>query len=121
MDPTEIALAMTSPNVFATLGVQPAFGRGFTGGEMGPGAPPVIVLTHNLWNRLGADPSIVGRDLRLNGERHTVIGVMPPTFAFALHVRLGPPQPVEAFTTFERRSGGDQPCLRVLCRRDSCA
>ena len=99
-DPTEIALAVTSPNVFDTLGVQPALGRGFTRGEVGPGGPSVIVLTHNLWNRLGADPSIVGRDLRLNGERHTVIGVMPPSFTFALHVRLGPPQPVEAFITF---------------------
>ena len=100
LDPTEIALAISSPNVFDTLGVRPALGRGFARGEVGPGRPSVLVLTHSLWNRLGADPSIVGKDLRLNGEPHTVIGVMPPTFTFALHVRLGPPQPVEAFITF---------------------
>jgi len=108
-DPTEVALAITSPSVFDTLGVQPALGRGFARGEVGPGRPSVIVLTHDLWNRLGADPSIVGRDLRLNGEPHTVIGVMPPTFTFALHVRLGPPQPVEAFITFREDLAATSP------------
>ena len=108
-DPTEIALAVSSPNVFDTLGVRPALGRGFARDEVGPGRPSLIVLTHNLWNRLGADPLIVGRDLRLNGEPHTVIGVMPPTFSFALHVRLGPPQPVEAFITFREDLAASNP------------
>jgi len=99
-EPMEIVLAVSTPNLFDTLGVHPALGRGFSRGEVGPGRPSLIVLTYNLWNRLGADPSIVGRDLRLNGEPHTVIGVMPQTFTFGLHVRLGPPQPVDAFITF---------------------
>ncbi|MGH9374167.1 MAG: ABC transporter permease, partial [Vicinamibacterales bacterium] len=108
-DPTEIALAVSSPNVFDALGVQPALGRGFARGEAGPGRPPVIVLTHDLWNRLGADRTMLGRVLRLNGEPYTVIGVMPPTFTFALHVRLGPPQGVDAFTMFKENLADSNP------------
>jgi hypothetical protein len=48
------------PNLFELLGVEPAMGRGFAQSEMGPGRPPVIVLTHDFWNRLGADPEILG-------------------------------------------------------------
>ncbi len=60
-DPIEIAAMVTSPNVFDLLGVRPAMGRGFTRDEVGPKRAPVIVLTHELWNRLGADPSILGQ------------------------------------------------------------
>jgi len=99
-DPTEIAVTVTSPNLFDVLGVQPSLGRGFARGEAGPGRSPVIVLTHHLWNRLGADRTIPGRVVRLNGEPYTVIGVMPSTFTFVLNAGLGPPQRVDAFTTF---------------------
>ena len=67
-DPAEIAVMFTSPNLFELLGVQPALGRGFERSEVGPGRPPVIVLTHELWNRLGADPAILGSVVRLNGH-----------------------------------------------------
>jgi len=60
---------------------------------------PVIVLTHALWNRLGADPAILGSQVRLNGEAFTVIGVMPPSFAFVRNASLGPPQAADAYTT----------------------
>jgi putative ABC transport system permease protein len=99
-DTTEIAVMFTSPNVFELLGVEPALGRGFARNEVGPGRPPVIVLTHELWKRLGADPAIVGTVVRLNGQSFTVIGVTPPAFAFAQNAILGPPQRADAFTTF---------------------
>ena len=54
-DATEIAVLQTSPNLFDLLGVAPAIGRGFARDEVGPKRPPVIVLTHALWNKLGAD------------------------------------------------------------------
>ena len=98
-DPTEIAVMATSPNLFELLGVQPALGRGFARSEVGPGRAPVIVLTHELWNRLGADPAIVGSSVRLNGEPYTVIGVMPPRFAFVRNASLGPPQRADAYIT----------------------
>lgn len=98
--PTEIGVMLTSPNLFELLGAAPVLGRGFAANEVGPGRPPVIVLTHGLWNRLGADPAIVGTTVRLNGEPYTVIGVMPPQFAFVRNASLGPPQPADAYITF---------------------
>src|SRR5262245_47425898 len=100
-DPTEIAVMVTSPNLFELLGVRPVLGRGFAPGEVGPGRPPLIVLTHALWNRLGADAAIVGTDVRLNGQPYTVIGVTPSSFAFVRNASLGPPQSVDAYTTFD--------------------
>ena len=79
-DPQEIAVTLVTPNLFHMLGVTPMLGRGFAEHESGPGRPNVIVLTHALWNRIGADRSIIGRDVRLQGNAYTVIGVLPPTF-----------------------------------------
>ena len=100
-DPMEIAVTRTSANLFGLLGVAPALGRAFAPNEDGPGSPWVIVLTHNLWNRLGADPSIVGARVRLQGRPFTVIGVMPRDFAFVRNEAVGPPQRVDAFIPLE--------------------
>lgn len=100
-DPMEIAVTVTSPALFDLLGVTPARGRGFAPNEVGPGHPLVIVLTHELWNRLGSDPAIVGRDVRLNGRSYTVLGVMPPGFRFVRNEPHGKAQRVDAYVTFE--------------------
>jgi putative ABC transport system permease protein len=69
--------------LFETLGVQAALGRTFTPEENVPGGPRVAVLTWDLWEgRFGGDPGIVGRAVSLQGEPHTVVGVMPPGFEF---------------------------------------
>jgi putative ABC transport system permease protein len=99
-EPMEIAVTRTSPNLFDVLGVAPAFGRGFAADEVGPGREQVMVLTHGLWHRLGADPAIVGTDVRLQGRPFRVIGVMPPEFTFVRNEPAGPPQPVDAFIPF---------------------
>jgi putative ABC transport system permease protein len=100
-EPTEIAVMVTSPNLFRLLGVEPILGRGFARDEAGPARQPVIVLTHELWNGLGADPSIIGHVVRLNEQPYTVIGVMPPAFAFVRNAALGLPQRADAYTTFD--------------------
>lgn len=99
-DPTEVSVIATSPNLFELLGVSPAQGRGFAPDEVGPTRPSIIVLTHQLWNRLGSDRAIVGTEVRLNGQPFTVVGVMPPEFAFVRHASLGPPQSVDAYVSF---------------------
>ena len=100
-DPIEIATTVTTPNLFDLLGVRPAMGRGFTRDEVGPERAPVIVLTHALWNRLGADRSILGKTVWVTGEPFTVIGIMPRDFQFVRHASLGQPEPpADAYVTF---------------------
>ncbi len=66
---------------FAALGVQPALGRFITAEEDRPGHDKVIVLSDTAWRkRFATDPAIIGRQIRLDGEMITVIGVMPPGF-----------------------------------------
>lgn len=102
-EPMEIAVTQTSPNLFHLLGVPPMLGRSFAPDEVGLGAGRghVIVLTHHFWNRLGADPGIVGKEVRLQGRAHTVIGVLPLEFFFVRNEQTAPPKRVDAFIPFE--------------------
>lgn len=70
-------------DLFQTLGVQAALGRTFMPEETVVGSSRVAVLTWDLWERrFGGDPGTVGRSVNLQGEPHTIIGVMPPGFEF---------------------------------------
>ena len=102
-EPFEIAVTWTTPNLFRLLGITPSLGRTFAADETGPGRSNVMVLTHRLWTRLGADRNIVGSDVRLQGRPFTVIGVLPPDFHFVRSEAAAPPQRVDAFVPFERR------------------
>ena len=75
--------AKVSAGLFEALGVKPFLGRTFTSTDDRDGAEPVAILSHAVWRtRFGADPSVIGRQVRLNDVSYTVIGVMPPGFAF---------------------------------------
>lgn len=65
---------------FDVLGAPAMLGRTFKAGEDASGAEPASVLSYSLWLELGADPSIIGRQLRLGGVNRTVVGVMPKGF-----------------------------------------
>lgn len=79
-------------NLFRMLGTQPILGRDFTEVDDRPGAEPVVLLSHELWElRYQKDPSIVGRPITINGVAHTVIGVMPEKFFFPENERLWVP------------------------------
>jgi len=66
---------------FPLLGVGTELGRTFTPDETLPGGPPVVVLSHDCWKgRFGADPTIIGRQIRIDGGPVTVVGVMPASF-----------------------------------------
>ncbi len=82
-DPVRVTTIEVSGNFFSVLGVAPRLGRGFpTGGEL-HGDEPEVVISHRLWqSRYGGDPTIVGKAVRLDGDLHTVVGVMPPGFNF---------------------------------------
>ena len=96
-DPAEIAVTVATPNLFDMLGATPMLGRTIAANEAGPGRPNLIVLTDGLWNRIGADPAIIGRNVRLQGNAYTVVGVLPPTFAFVRMDQNGVGQRVDAY------------------------
>jgi len=96
-EPMEIAVTRTSPNLFDLLGVAPALGRSFAPDEIGRAREQVMVLTHHLWTRLGADAGIVGANVRLQGRQFTVIGVLPPDFTFVRNEAAASPQRVDAY------------------------
>jgi predicted permease len=74
-----------SANAFGLLEVVPILGRDFQLADDRPGAPPVVMLGYTIWTtRYGADTTIVGRTIIVNGRPATVIGVMPEAFRFPL-------------------------------------
>jgi putative ABC transport system permease protein len=82
-EPQKIAAHAVTADLFPLLGVRPARGRAFTPEEEKPGSDGVVILSHGLWrDSFGADPALVGRDILLNGEKRTVVGVMPEGFQF---------------------------------------
>jgi putative ABC transport system permease protein len=82
--------ARVTANFFDVLGVRPAFGRGFAPGEDRPGAGRVVVVSHRIWReRLHGDPRAIGRQVVVNDVPRTIVGIMPPSFAYpARHVEL---------------------------------
>jgi putative ABC transport system permease protein len=70
-------------NMFDTLKTRPLVGRTFLPDEGKAGASRVVVLSYKLWQRrFGGDAALVNQNITLNGESYTVVGVMPPEFAF---------------------------------------
>jgi len=84
-DPERVDAGIVSPNLLDLLGATPELGRTFGSGIDMLGDGHVTVLSHALWqSRFHADPGIIGRDVRLDGQSYTVIGVMPAGFAFPI-------------------------------------
>jgi putative ABC transport system permease protein len=82
-DAAQLDGAMMTANMFPMLGARPLMGSTFAVDASEPGNGHVMMLSHALWqSRFGAAPDIVGRKLMVDGASYTVIGVMPPTFAF---------------------------------------
>jgi len=79
----KVAATEISANLFSTLDVQTALGRGFTPEDQAPGSENVVVLSYDLWqSHFQADPNIIGRVFPLDGVPQTIVGVMPRSFAF---------------------------------------
>ena len=82
-EPERVWGMITTPELFATLGVRPLLGRDFTAEDGAPDAPGGVILGHGLWQRrFGAARDIVGKTIQLDGRNYTVVGVMPPGFQF---------------------------------------
>jgi putative ABC transport system permease protein len=84
-EPQRIFTPSASANFFSLLGVDPLIGRTFQPGEDKPGAPRVVVLTYGMWQRsFGGDQGVLGQAITINGDSYTVVGVLPPSFQFAM-------------------------------------
>ena len=89
------------------LRVRPALGRVFATGEDALGGPPVTMLSYETWStRFGADSSLVGRSIALNGKPHTVIGVLP------VGVRIDRTTEMPAFWVPALQDSADLPSMR---------
>src|SRR5262245_28814242 len=82
---------VVSGGYYAGLGVQPVLGRAITDEDDRAGAAPAVVLSHQFWQeRFGANPAVIGQQLKLNRQSFTIIGVTPPAFTGTLQVDFHP-------------------------------
>jgi putative ABC transport system permease protein len=120
--PEPVQGLITSANYFALLGVAAMRGRTFQPEDGKDGAPRVAILSHGLWQRrYGSDPNLIGQALTINGERATVVGVMPPSFKLnpSTEIWLNPRQGVPDYQMNYRgdvREIRESHYLRVLAR-----
>jgi putative ABC transport system permease protein len=91
-EPVRLDVVLADARLFDVLGVGALLGRRFFAGDVQPGAPPAVLLSHGVWERrFGSDRSIIGRPIMLNGVAHTVLGVMPPDFKFPANREISLP------------------------------
>jgi putative ABC transport system permease protein len=82
-DPIRVTFASVTGGLFPSLGVSPELGRAITPQDDVPGAPTVVVLSHDLWQRaFAADRSVINRVIQVNGSNATIVGIMPQSFSF---------------------------------------
>ncbi|HKK07779.1 MAG TPA: ABC transporter permease, partial [Gemmatimonadota bacterium] len=82
-EPVHVVATTITPSTFRILGASAAAGRIFTAREGRPDGGAVALLSYRLWQtRFGGDTAVIGRSVDLNDAERTIVGVMPPTFAF---------------------------------------
>ena len=116
-EPDRVRVAQVTGNLFATLGAQPILGRTFLpeetgrplfGGGPAPG-PTAVILSYGLWQRrFGADPAVIGKTVKVEGDACAVVGAMPDGFKF--------PDEAEAWTPVAISPTRNNSYLRVIAR-----
>ena len=94
-----VGAARVSDDFFRTLGVTPVSGRDFRNGEDLPGSPRLVLLSYGAWQNRFGGRRMLGETISLNGEPHSVIGVLPREFSFA------PVGDAELWTTVDAKGG----------------
>jgi len=117
-DPEVVGAVRATGDFFPLLGAPAALGRTLLPEDDDHDAPATVVLSHAFWQRrFGGDPAIVGKSIRLDGRPRTVLGVMPPGFAFPRRGEM--PSPYEfadapdvwlpmAYSAEDRRDRGNR-------------
>jgi len=110
----QIESTPVSHDFFKVLGVSPAMGRDFTSTDEHPGAAPVVILSNGVWREhFHSDTAIIGQLVRLNGQPHTVIGVMGPGVEFPRGAGLWIPLGIDPKITERRGATYLQAVARV--------
>ena len=87
-----VRAARISSSAFRMLRVPPLLGRPLVADDERPGGPPVALIAFELWqSEFGADPSVVGKTIRMGGVQHAVVGVMPSGFGFPINEQVWTP------------------------------
>ncbi len=82
-EPMRVSAMRVSASLFSLWGIEPILGRTFRAEEDRPGARHVVMVSHGFWARhSGSRPDAIGQTLMLDGEPHTVVGVLPPGLEF---------------------------------------
>jgi len=82
-EPSVVSTSVVTPELFSLFGEKALAGRVFFPEDSKPSAPPVVLLSENLWRgSFGADPNLIGNSINLDKRSYTVIGVMPASFRF---------------------------------------
>ena len=105
-EPVKIESYAVTANFFPTLGVKPVLGRAILPDEDKPGGNKVVMISYSLWQqRYGGERSVIGRELLLNGEKYSVVGVIPPGFQFMQsYIRLWVPMALSPEALADRGS-----------------
>jgi predicted permease len=113
--PERLTGIRVTPNAFAMLGTQPAIGRCLQADDAKPGSQRTVVLSYRLWQkRFAGAPGIVGKDIRLNGDSYSVVGVLPEAFVIPnAEIDIATPLVPE---TDPRRTDRGANFLRVFAR-----
>ncbi len=83
VEPEQVQGLEVTDGTLPILGVRPVLGRLFTRRDDSPNTPQTVILTYAFWQRhFGGDATVVGRTLKLDGELHEIIGVLPTDFEF---------------------------------------
>src|SRR6266404_3726263 len=103
-EPERVPVGIVSPNAFSMVGIQPVLGRGFVSEEEQRGKDNVVILSQHYWKRrYGGDTSVIGRNIQLNANKVTIVGVMPDRVNFPDAVDLWTPFTITPQT---RTAGG---------------
>ena len=113
-EPERVQQTLVSANFFDVMGVTPAMGRGFRAGEDQPGREREVVLSDKLWRRrFGADPTILGQNVRFDDQNFVVTGVMPASYDFPIATDVWTPLAQTAEQRASRRSDALVPIGRL--------
>jgi len=96
-------------STFDLVGMRPILGRNFRKGEDAPGGEKVAIISHLMWQtRYSGDAGIIGKNIRVNGQPYTVIGVMPERFDFPQSDKIWLPLQIDPLATKRSESPGVQ-------------